>query len=193
LADSLGVSVGTLRKALADLADKGMLERVQGSGNYVRDNPDVNSIYALFRLETVAGGGLPSAALLDVTPMDRPKSVPRLDAVQSCFRFRRIRSLDGQPVAEEIWLGGSRTKAIAPADVNESLYQFYAETLGFRIARVEDRVSVMAPPAWAAPHFPDPHPEIWGYIERLSRDETGAVAESSRTWFDPDRARFVAR
>jgi len=34
MAVGLDISVGTLRKALADLEDKGMLERVQGSGNF---------------------------------------------------------------------------------------------------------------------------------------------------------------
>ncbi len=36
MAESLRVSVGTLRKALLDLEEKGLLERIHGSGNYVR-------------------------------------------------------------------------------------------------------------------------------------------------------------
>ena len=35
MAVDLGVSVGTLRKALDDLTEKGLLDRVQGSGNYI--------------------------------------------------------------------------------------------------------------------------------------------------------------
>ena len=35
MAGDLDISVGTLRKALNDLTDRGLLERVQGSGNYV--------------------------------------------------------------------------------------------------------------------------------------------------------------
>ncbi|MEO0693767.1 MAG: GntR family transcriptional regulator, partial [Pseudomonadota bacterium] len=34
MAAELGVSVGTLRKALAVMSNKGLVERVQGSGNY---------------------------------------------------------------------------------------------------------------------------------------------------------------
>ena len=51
MADDLGVAVGTLRKALADVEAKGLLDRVQGSGNYVRHRPAVESVYAFFRLE----------------------------------------------------------------------------------------------------------------------------------------------
>lgn len=194
MAQDLDVAVGTLRKALADLAEKGMLERVQGSGNYVRDNPQVASIYALFRLEKAEGGGLPSARLLSVARLPRPADVHEIDDAPDAFRFRRIRALDSTPVAaEEIWLGGRRAARIDPETVGESLYQFYAERLGFRIARVEDRVGVAPRPGWANPHFANPHPTQWGHVERVSRDEDGALAEFSRTWFDPHLARFVAR
>ena len=36
MAAGLNVAVGTLRRGLQDLQDKGLLERIQGSGNYVR-------------------------------------------------------------------------------------------------------------------------------------------------------------
>ncbi|MEL6700823.1 MAG: GntR family transcriptional regulator, partial [Pseudomonadota bacterium] len=35
MASELNVAVGTLRRALDDLTERGLLERVQGSGNYV--------------------------------------------------------------------------------------------------------------------------------------------------------------
>ena len=40
MADSFGIAVGTLRKALATLQEKGLLERVQGSSNYIRAKAD---------------------------------------------------------------------------------------------------------------------------------------------------------
>ena len=61
LAKTLGVSVGTLRKSLADLEARGLLDRRQGSGNYVRAQNDATGVYAFFRVELLAGGGLPTA------------------------------------------------------------------------------------------------------------------------------------
>ena len=72
----LGISVGTLRKALADLTLKGMLERVQGSGNYIRAQADTKSVYAFFRVELLRGGGLPTADVLDVTRLAKPVDLP---------------------------------------------------------------------------------------------------------------------
>ena len=68
MAKSLGIAVRTLRKALAELQGKGLLERVQGSGNYVRPKPQVDSVYAFFRLELAEGGGLPLPAPGSGTP-----------------------------------------------------------------------------------------------------------------------------
>jgi GntR family transcriptional regulator len=66
MAATLGIAVGTLRQALKSLTEKGFLERVQGSGNYVRARSDAASVYALFRLG-VEGGGLPTARVLSST------------------------------------------------------------------------------------------------------------------------------
>ena len=101
MAADLGVAVGTLRKALQDLAEKGLLERVQGSGNYIRAQPEVASIYALFRLELVAGGGLPSAEVLEVTRCAKPAHLPEFGSGAEAHRIRRLRLLSGQPAAVE--------------------------------------------------------------------------------------------
>jgi len=66
MARDMGVSVGTLRKALGELERLGLLERRQGSGNYVRSVAAPDGVYAFFRLELPEGGGLPTAEVLDV-------------------------------------------------------------------------------------------------------------------------------
>lgn len=67
MAAGLGLAVGTLRKALADLAAKGLLDRRQGSGNYVVRRggaAGAPGAYAMFRLEFPGDGGLPTAELI---------------------------------------------------------------------------------------------------------------------------------
>lgn len=61
MAKSFGVSVGTLRKSLKKLEKMGLLESIQGSGNYIRQTQVDGSIYAMFCLELLQGGGLPKA------------------------------------------------------------------------------------------------------------------------------------
>ena len=105
LAKSLNISVGTLRKALKDLEQKGALFRKHGSGNYVKFNTKFDSIYSFFRVELIDGGGLPSAKNLDINLVQKPKTAPFFGESNKCLRIRRLRFLDDQPcVLEEICL-----------------------------------------------------------------------------------------
>ena len=62
--------------------------------------------YALFRLERPEGGGLPTADLLALTRRAKPGDLPDLGSeAPMAWNIRRLRSLDGKPVAlEDIWL-----------------------------------------------------------------------------------------
>ncbi|MEM9344268.1 MAG: GntR family transcriptional regulator [Pseudomonadota bacterium] len=193
MASELGLSVGTLRKALEDLETRGLLERRQGSGNYIRTG-DAGGVYALFRLELIGGGGLPTAEVLSVDLLPKPHDAPEFGPGPKAHRIRRLRRLGGTPAAlEEIWLDGSRAKTIAKMELSESLYLFYRHTLGFWIARAEDSISVGPAPEWSAPPFGAAPGATCGYVERLGRDQDGRAAEFSRTWFDTSVARYVSR
>ena len=93
MAAELGVSVGTLRKALRDMGEKGLIEAVQGSGNYVRSGGDTGTVYAMFRLELLEGGGLPRARVLSLDHMDKPADLPDFGTSQLGTRIRRLRTM----------------------------------------------------------------------------------------------------
>ena len=194
VASDLGIAVGTLRKALDDLEAKGFLERVHGSGNYVRHNPDAAGVYAFFRLERLQGGGLPTAEILSTERLRKPADLPRFGQSDMAHRIRRLRRLSGLAAAmEEIWLDGRWAETIRPEDLSESLYYYYQRSLGLLIARVEDRVGVGALPGWSLAEIGlDPGTAV-GFVERWSRTADGETVEYSRTWFNPERVRYVAR
>lgn len=192
-AERLGVSVGTLRKALAELERLGRLTRVQGSGNYVKAGGGGSGIYAMFRLELPEGGGLPRARVLGVEVLDKPGDLPTFGQSDRATRIRRLRFLNDTLVAlEEIWLDLAVGR-IDPTQLSDPLYRHYQNALGVRIAKAEDRVSIASAPDWGPADFPTAPGEMAGYVERLSWAESAAPVEYSRTWFDPDRARYVQR
>ncbi len=194
MAAQFGIAIGTLRRALADLTEKGFLERVQGSGNYVRARTGMDSVYAFFRLELAEGGGLPTAQVLSVARLPKPDDLPDFGSAPDAHRIRRLRFLSGKPGAvEEIWLDGSYTPRIDVSDLSESLYLYYRTRLGFWIARAEDRIDVQPVPEWAPPCFPRARGERVGHVVRISWAQDGARAEASRTWFDDQTVRYVAR
>lgn len=192
MAETHGTAVGTLRKALDLLVEKRLLERVQGSGNYVRSRADVPSVYSFLRIERLGGGGLPTAEVLSIDHMVAPAQAGF--ASPNGFRFRRLRFLDGVPAAmEEIWLDGAVTEAVDEAAVSESLYLYYSQSLGVVITSAEDRINVAPVPTWVDARFGLTAGDMAGYIERVGRTHTGETVEFSKTWFDPNQINYVSR
>ncbi|MGJ8560359.1 MAG: GntR family transcriptional regulator [Litorimonas sp.] len=193
MAADYGVAVGTLRKALAILEQHGLLERVQGSGNYIRRCPNVKSVYASFHLERIGGGGLPTARILSLAEKVAPSAARAFGFMDRATQIDRIRLLDGAPVARErIWLNGSYPVPDVQSEISESLYAYYRDRLGLVVSRVEDSVGVDILPAWAdLPGLLEQSPV--GMVERRAWDQSNAAAEYSRTWFNPAQARFITR
>lgn len=194
MAASMGIAVGTLRQALKSLTEKGLLDRVQGSGNYVRAKADAASVYALFRLELVAGGGLPTARVLSVDRCDKDPALPQFGSHPQGHRIRRLRFLSGQVAAvEEIWLDAAHVDRLGPGDLLESLYLYYRQRLGLWIARAEDSIGQGPLPGWAPPEFPHAPGTPLPLISRVSWAQDGRSVEASFTWYDPATVRYVAR
>lgn len=186
-------TVRTLRKALDILEQNGLLERIHGSGNYVRSNPQVESIYSMFRLELIGGGGLPTAEVLSLDEIDKPDHLPAFGTSPRGTRIRRLRFLNRTPIAvEEIWLDRGAGR-IEPSKLSDSLYRYYKMQLGFWITHAEDAVSVGAVPDWAPDGFAPPAGTTVGYIERISHADQRGSVEFSRTWFDPNKAHYIQR
>ena len=200
LSAQLKVAVGTLRKGLALLEARGLLERRQGSGTYVRaqvsQTPQARSIYEFFRLELQQGGGLPTARVLSLQRLAHPARIPSFGktASGSCFRVRRLRLLNDTAIAlEEIWFDARHRSKLQAQDLGEALYQFYGQHLGFWITHVEDRVLAGPAPDWAPAAGGLVAGQPCGKIERWSYAGSGILEEFSTTWFHPERARYVAR
>ncbi|MDE2418479.1 MAG: GntR family transcriptional regulator [Burkholderiales bacterium] len=196
LAASLNVAVGTLRKALALLAEKDVLERVQGSGTYVKRATGSKRHYELFRLELVTGPGLPTARILDVARMKHPPHVPSLanGTASEVWRVRRMRFLNQTPVAlEEIWFSGAHCATLQAEELGDSMYLFYQNRFQTWIARVEDRLSAAPTPPWAQPPLELVPGACAGFVERVSWTASQVLAEFSHTWFDPAACRYASR
>ena len=143
MAAELEISVGTLRKALDDMNAKGLLEKRQGSGNYVKTGATPNSVYSFFRVELIDGGGLPTARVLSVDLLPKPAAFPAFGPAPKAYRIRRLRSLNAQPaVLEEIWLDGDQAAQLSTSELSHSLYLYYRNVLKLWITEAEDQLGL---------------------------------------------------
>ena len=197
MAAEKGVAVATLRKALQLLDDRKLIERRQGSGNYVLGGNRSVGTYALLRLELAeTGGGLPTARLLDIKRAAKPAALPTIGKSDIGLRLRRLRFLSDVPVAvEEIWLDARWLDKgeLSPRTISESLYRSYEDRLGLTITEAEDVIRMGALPDWAPADFDMRAGANMPLIERRAFDQSGAPAEASWTWYNPARAQYFAR
>ncbi len=193
MAKQHGTTVRTLRKALLDLETKGLLDRIHGSGNYVRAGGQVDSVYSMFRLELIEGGGLPGADVIAVDVRKKEDGMPAFGTSALGTRIRRLRFLNDLPIAvEEIWLDADAGNVDADR-LQDSLYRYYQQKLGLWIARAEDRVGIGQVPDWTPSAFSLAPGTTTAYIERLSWAHMTIPVEFSRTWYDVSKVVYVQR
>lgn len=197
LARSMNVAVGTLRKALDLLEKQRVIERIQGSGTYVRSSSSGKSIYEFFRLEMHEGPAIPTAQILSVDKLEHPREVPTfLNAPKksASWRVRRLRFLNQKPVAlEEIWFDARLTPKLDASHLGDSMYLFYQTNFNIWITRVEDHIYMQPTPDWRVSEFAIHAKKMAGYIERFSFTANNTLAEFSKTWFDPNLCRYSSR
>jgi GntR family transcriptional regulator len=193
LAAELGVSQGTVRKALNQMVAEKLLERQQGKGTYVAEHTQESSLFRFFRLREPNGESLiPDTRVLSstrraATQLERTKL--DLKGKLHVVELVRLRSLQGEPVIiEKIIL----PLAVFPnidreAAIPNSLYTLYQEKFGISIVSVRDELR--------ATQIPDEYASELGLavgspvlmVERESVNIDGRVVECSQAYYVTDK------
>ncbi len=148
LAAELGVSQGTVRKALDALTADSLLVRRQGRGTFVAEHDDKQSVFRFFKLRPDGGGtGAPLSRVLAIT--EAAASVDerdRLALVRAArvVRCERLRSLDGRAcVLEAITVPAALFPGIHAMPLPNTLYSLYASRFGITIAMANERLKAV--------------------------------------------------
>lgn len=150
LAKELGVSQGTVRRALDALVAEGLLNRRQGLGTFVSEMQDRRSLFLFFnmvgedgrqempaaRLVSVEGGAATDdeARRLDLNPGDPVRRLLRVRL------FRQTPTIVERVVASGVLLPGLGEAAPVP----DHLFRFYEMTYGVTVVRAEESVKAVA-------------------------------------------------
>jgi len=146
LAAELGVSQGTVRKALNQMVAENLLQRRQGKGTFVAEHTQESSLFRFFRFREPNGESLiPETQVVSVTRREVTNTERRhlnLEQGDNVVEMIRIRSLQGEPTIYE--------KIIQPLTVfpdidlepviPNSLYTLYQEKFGISIVEVREEI-----------------------------------------------------
>ncbi len=200
LAQELGVSPGTVRKALDALERRRLIERRQGRGTFVAAHTSERALFHFFRIVDLQDGRhAPTSLVLDCrTGPATAEQAAALDLAEGAavHRVERIRALDGQAVVlERILLPADRFPGFAlPVlkEMSDELYVLYQRDPGVTIARAEERLAAVAATAEQAAKLDLRAGTPLLEIQRVAFDLADRPVERRVTWLDTHRHRYLA-
>jgi GntR family transcriptional regulator len=198
LAQDTGLAVGTVRRALQDLVDEGMLERRQGRGTFVRRPDFGTSLFRFFRLQSIDRRELvPEGRILDRNLVDAPEMVAerlRLAKGAQAIRITRLRLAEGEPLLlEEIYLAYPDFAPVLEVELDQLgplLYPVYERLCGKVVASAEEELVIgVADESHAAMLDVAPGAPV-AVVERLAKGRDGTPLEWRRSIGRGDRFRY---
>lgn len=152
LAGRFGVSQGTVRKAVDELAAENLLLRRQGKGTYVASHNDPRAFFRFLRLEALKGDiGLSTSVPLECWRAKAGMEAARvlgLKLADPIVIVRRLLEFSGKPVVvDEIYLPGDVFGSLTLEMLKNwqgSLYSLFESEFGVRMVRAEERLRAVA-------------------------------------------------
>jgi GntR family transcriptional regulator len=149
LAEELGVSQGTIRKALDSMTTERLLVRQQGRGTFVAEHSDEHILFHFFRLIPDRGApAFPTSRFISVKEgiagPDERKNLG-LDKKAKVIRIRRLRFLsDGPAILEGIAVSGTKFSGLARRELPNNLYALYSSEYGVTIGQAREKLKAVA-------------------------------------------------
>ena len=185
----LGVSLGTLRKALGVLESEQLIIREPGRGTFVRDHQAGGALGRFNPMRAADGsplrGEVKSRKVKLVSPSSTERSALGLNAGDQVVRINRTRLNEQRPFAyEQSCLPDKRFPGLAAqAEVPDELEEL-AQAWGVLVARAEAKVRVAPAPAAAAAALSvaDRTPVLT--LERLAFDTDDQPVEAMTAYYN---------
>ena len=192
LADELGVSQGTVRKALNQLVAENLLRRRQGKGTYVSEHTQESSLFRFFRYQKRDGEStLLTTEIISVTRRianERESLKLSLLSTDQVVEMVRLRSINDVPAIFE--------KVIQPLSVfpdidkekelPNSLYTLYQDKYGISIVEARDELQAVHLDAEVAHALGLQENQAALMAERSSINIDGRTVEWSQAYCQPN-------
>jgi GntR family transcriptional regulator len=148
IAVELGVSQGTVRKALDDMTAANLLVRKQGKGTFVASHDDARILFQFFKLKLESGEQVfPESDVLNVSTVAAniiEATKLALRPGERVIRIKRVRSLAGKrAIVEMIVLPAALFDGLQNGDIPNNLYNAFSHHFGITISSGSERLTAV--------------------------------------------------
>jgi GntR family transcriptional regulator len=150
IAAEFGVSQGTARKAVGELAAEQLLMRRQGRGTFVVAHTPADVLFRFFNMFDQGGAPLvpdsrDAHATIAPNPSDAERTALLLDGDSPVIRLSRTRTRQGRPfIVEAIALPERLFPGLAQqSDIPNTLYDLFQRSYGIIVVRTDDRLAAV--------------------------------------------------
>lgn len=179
----LGVSQGTVRKALDGLAIEGLVVRRQGRGTFVVEQTPEEVHFRFFNIFGEDGTRIipdsQDARVSTSTASKVERDKLHLERDSRVIRIRRLRTYQGQRfIAECIVIPDARFPGLENrSPIPNTLYDLYQANFGVLVVRADDRLTAIAADDRASRQLGVAFGSPLLQIERLAYDIDGSAVE----------------
>ena len=150
IAAEYGVSQGTARKAISELAAEQLVMRRQGRGTFVVEHTPANVLFRFFNMYDEAGALLTpdsrdSRCALASPPSEEERAALGLGPDDGVIRIFRTRTRDGRAfIVETITLPAAIFPGLAERpELPNTLYDLFQKAYGILLTRTDDRLTAV--------------------------------------------------
>ncbi|MXP61806.1 GntR family transcriptional regulator [Roseomonas sp. M0104] len=200
LAAELGVSQGTVRKALTVLERRHLIDRRQGRGTTVTRHNSETARHHFFRVRDLSGRSVVSRIMVVscATRPAEPWEAAALGLAEGVpvHHLRRVRQLDGSPrIFERCTLSGPLLPGfrLEPGELHQELYVHLQQAHGVTIGRAEEELSAGAADAETAAALGKPAGVPLLRVQRIAYDVADRAVEVRLSMIDTERHRYAVK
>lgn len=198
LCRELEVSRATLRQALDELEERGLITRHQGRGTFVtrpRVQPAISGFFSIREALTARGTTVVTRVLRTETVEASRSLAADLGLLpgEPVLHLERLRLVDGEPIVlESAWLPAALFPGLEAADLaGRSLYDVLREDFGRRVAEARETIEPVILTAHECGLLEVPRHTPAILTRRVTTDRDGTIVELSQALLRGDRSRLL--
>ncbi|NBE83993.1 GntR family transcriptional regulator [Micromonospora rubida] len=196
LAEELGVSRTTLRQALRELLDDGLIYTIRGQGTFASDTRIAKGASLSGFTEDMRARGLaPSSRMIETDAVVAREALAvelGLPEGSLLYRVERLRMADGAPMClEEVHLPADLFPGLLVENLDGALYETMRDRYQVQVTVAQQRIAAVVPNQRQCKLLEIPPASALLEVRRIGFDSRGRAVERAVSLYRGDRYHFA--